>query len=250
MKKLFCFALFLTACAGEEKKTGAGEETKAETAIRDSVGCFAEIKKELILNDSALTFPIVILKDTTATHKIKACLTLLNVTGYSPEEIKQQKEDYKKDSLMQGLTDLNFEVTYNTNCLLSMSFFIGTMGAHASGFSAYYNFDVSTGDSVFIYKLLDETKINTLVKLCNDAIQKRIATSKKEHATDDFVLEQLTDKKFTRADLSVCYITNTHVVFVFNFGFPHVIQSAEPDNFIKIPREEFRKYLKINPYSL
>jgi hypothetical protein len=242
MKKPLIITLLLTACTGEVK-TVATEETKP---ITDSVTCSATVNKVLILNDSELLQPKIILADTNITATLNKYLEIEKIGFYTLKELKEQR----KDSFPMGLTALGYEITFNKNCLLSMTVYGETMGAYPSGYSLYFNFDLTTGDSVFIEKLLDETKINTLIKRCDDTIQKRIAECKAEHTgTDDgFILEQLVDKKFTRKELSDFYITETDVVFVYSFGFPHVIQGAEPDGFIKIPKGEFRQYLKTNPY--
>ena len=72
----------------------------------------------------------------------------------------------------------------------------------------------------------------------------------KQYADQDFILESLADKQFTRKELATFFVTSAEVVFFFDFGFAHAIQGTEPDGFIKIPRAEFRKYLKVNPYKV
>jgi hypothetical protein len=249
MKKLIVLALLFTACSGEIKNT-ATTETRSEATLVDSTTCSAVVNKGLILNDSELVLPKIKLEDPVISAKINKHFSLENLTGYALDEIKQQKEKFKQDSIPQGLTFLGYEITYNKDCLLSITINIETCGAYPSGYSDHYNFDLSTGDSIFILKLLDKTKINDLVKLCDDTIQNRIAAAKRESTCDDFISEQLADKKFTQAELADFFVTETDVVFVFHFGFPHVLQGAEPGNLIKIPRTEFRKYLQQNPYKL
>ena len=246
MKRLIALALLLTACSGEVKNT-ATTETKPVT---DSASCSAVMNKELVLNDSEFVLPKINVKDPTIVEKINKHFSLENLTGYALDEIKQQKEKFKQDSIPQGLTFLGYEITYNKDCLLSITINVETCGAYPSGYSEYYNFDLNTGDSVFIEKILDETKINALVKLCNDTIQNRIIAAKKESTCDDFISEQLEGKKFTQTELADFFVTETDIVFVFHFGFPHAILGAEPDGLVKISRTEFRKYLKVNPYKI
>jgi hypothetical protein len=246
MKRLITLTLLLSACSGEVKNT-ATTETKP---IGDSASCNAVVNKELVLNDSELVLPEISLKDSSIATKINKHFSLENLTGYVLDEVKQQKEKFKQDSIPQGLTFLGYEITYNKDCLFGIAINIETCGAYPSGYTEHYNFDLNTGDSIFIEKLLDKTKINDLVKLCNDTIQKRIAATKKEHECDDFILEQLEGKEFTRNEFADFYVTDTDVIFVYPFAFPHVLQGAEPDNLIKIPRADFRKYLQQNSYKL
>src|ERR1700745_2189875 len=143
MKKLIALALLFTACSGEVKNTVATEETKP---VNDSVSCTAVVNKELILNDSELILPKINLKDSVIENKINKHFSLENLTGYALDEIKQQKEKFKQDSVPQGLTFLGHEITYNKDCLLSITINIETCGAYPSGYSEHYNFDLNTGD--------------------------------------------------------------------------------------------------------
>ncbi|MGZ3864110.1 MAG: hypothetical protein ACXVPN_13455 [Bacteroidia bacterium] len=247
MRRLIIFSFLLSACNGEIRNDSVAGETKP---TRDTTSCSAAVGNELVLGDTTLVFPKINLNNTSASAKINRLLTVQRLSSYSLDELKENKEKYKTDSMLFGLTAAGYEITYNENCLLSIVINMETMGAYPSGFSAYRNFDLNTGDSVYLEKLLDETKINDLVKLCDDTLQRRIERCKKEYADQDFIIEQLIDKKFTRANLTDFYITATEVVLVYSFGFPHVIQGAEPDGLLKIKREDFRKYLKVNPFKI
>ncbi|MGZ3865320.1 MAG: hypothetical protein ACXVC6_06660 [Bacteroidia bacterium] len=248
MKKLiFCITAVLTACSGEVKNTTATEEPKP---VADTTACTATLTNDTILGDSTLIFPEIILPDTAIAEKINKRLTVQMISYYTIDELKEYKENFKKDSILFGLTAAGYEITYNENCLLSLTINMETMGAYPSGYSVYRNFDINTGDSISLEKMLDETKINDLIKLCDDTLQNRIERCRKEYADQDFIVEQLTGQQFTRKNLVNFYVTQTHVVLVYNFGFPHVIQGTEPDGFIKIARKDFRKYLKVNPYKI
>ena len=241
----------LSGCNNSTKNDAATEQQKSDATLKpDTAICTALIEKQLILDDSVIALPKIKLTNKIAEQKINAHFTLENITGYGLEEVKQQKEKFKQDSLPFGLTDLTFDVNYNKDCLLSLTFTIGTCGASPSSYSTYYNFDLTTGDSITYEKLLSAQKINELVQFCDKILQKRISDAKKQDNCDEMITAQLGGKKFTKESLANFFITENDFVFVYFFGFPHVILGAEPDGQIKISKIEMKKYLKENPYKL
>lgn len=248
MRKLIIITAFLlSACTGEVKKAVQTEEPKQAA---DSALCKAIIVNDTILGDTNLIFPVIKLADTAIAQKINKRLTVQVISYYTINELLEYKENYKKDSVLMGLTAAGYEITYNENCFLSLTINMETMGAYPSGYSVYRNFDINTGDSISLEKILDEAKINDLVKRCNDTLQQRITSREKILADQDFNTEELLSVSFKKENISVFYVTSADVVFVFDFSFPHAIQGTEPDGFIKIKREDFRKYLKVNPYKI
>jgi len=241
--KIICPLLLLSGCNNPTKNDSVTEKPDA-TLKSDTLICTALIEKQLILGDSVIILPKIKLTDKTVQQKINSHFTLENITGYNLEEAKQQKEKFKKDSIPFGLTDLNFEINYNKDCLLSLTFSIGTCGAYPSFYSSYYNFDLTTGDSVTYGKLLNEQKINELVLYCDKVLQKRISETKKEYPCDEIIAGQLEGKKFTEESLSNFFMTENDFVFVYFFAFPHVAKGAEPDGQITISKAEMKKYLK------
>lgn len=248
MKKvIFCITVILTACSSEVKNTAFIEDPKQ---VADTISCKALVVNDTIIGDTNLIFPRVKLPDSTVAEKINRHLTVQMLSYYTLDELKEYKENFKKDSILFGLTAAGYEITHNENCLLSLIINMETMGAYPSGFSMYRNFDLSTGDSVYLEKMLDGTQVKSLVKLCDDSLQQRIVNREKIPADEDFNIDELLKVSFKKENLRDFYVTNTDVIFFFDFGFPHAIQGTEPDGFIKIKREEFRKYLKVNPYKI
>src|ERR1700752_648879 len=100
VKRIIAITLILSACSGEVKNTTVVEKAKPET---DTVVCSAIVTNDLILGDTNLVFPKVKLKDSVIAKKINTHFSLENITGYQLDEIKQQKEDFKKDSVPQEI---------------------------------------------------------------------------------------------------------------------------------------------------
>ncbi len=242
--KIICLALLLSGCNDTTKNDSAAEKQKPDANQPDTLICSALVEKQLILSDSIIALPKIKLSNKAIEQKINAHFTVENISGYSLQEVKEQKEKFKQDSLPFGLTDLTFDVNYNKDCLLSLTFAIGTCGAYPSSYSTYYNFDLTTGDSITNEKLLRPDKINELVQYCDKILQQRISDAKKQDNCDDMITEQLEGKKFTKESLANFFITEDDFVFVYFFGFPHVILGAEPDGQIKISKAEMKKYLR------
>jgi hypothetical protein len=248
MKKVFYPAAIvgLLGCG----ESGNLKDTSAKNVQADTASCRTTVKSERVLDDSALTAAFVEMNDKSIAEKINRHIAAAYITGYSFEDLKEQKEKFKTDSIPFGLTDLSYEVNYNQDCLLSLTFNVGTCAAYPSYYSTYRNFDLNTGDSVALEKMLTTEGMAQLINYCDSVIQARIDSVKHTKDCDDVVSEQLEGKRFTKEDLPNYFVTKEHVVFSFVFGFPHVLLAAEPDGIIRVPRSQFRKYLKENPYKL
>src|SRR5436305_6732672 len=123
-----------------------------------------------------IIYPLVQLKDQIAQRRINQF-----IYGKILEEGESAyKELLHRKSL--GLTDLDYEVSYNQNNILSISIYIQESGgAHLVDNTTYFNFDLSTGESIGIDDLLDPQK--------RELFEKKVGLDKRDSLLEYKIIE-------------------------------------------------------------
>src|SRR5438876_476884 len=103
---IICLCVLLWSCS-EPVKDKPETSQKIEVPSFDSLSGKATVEKVIILNDTEIILPKIILRDSAIATKINNHFSLETVTGYTTEEVKQQKND----SIPSGLMNSEFEVT-------------------------------------------------------------------------------------------------------------------------------------------
>ena len=130
-----------------------------------------------------------------------------------------------------GITGIHFEVNYDQDDLLSLSFNVNTYGAYPDKYSFNQNVDVKTGNLIKIEDLTGKDKSDILTLL-----DQKLDVIKDSHPDDALVQTA----KFTRKDLDNFKITDQGIEYNYDFGFPHMTQAAEPSGLIRLTWDELR----------
>lgn len=166
------------------------------------------------------------------------------VTGYSPGEWKTSGDDW--------LREIDYAVTYNAHGLLSLAFSVSGSGAYPSTHQAYVVADLGTGRRLTARDLF---KPASLEELAAKVDRLRLAEVEKDlrehraHLEEDTAEGDLTatmelarQSFFVVEDLDTFRLEDKGVTFVYDFGFPHVIQALEPSGEYFLSYEELRPY--------
>lgn len=210
------------------------------------------------------SFPLVYAKSKTATEKINMCLqsfilnnerviTDANIVFTNSRYIGYINEDSTGQS---GYTGISYITELNTPNVLSLSFFIESMGAYPENYHQYFNLNGNTGDIItakdlFTSKGIEEIKqlllrerkkritewINEMDTIYNDRndsvwIRERLADCNKDAGEDDFIIKK------------------GHIIFWKEYCFPHVARPYDTDLDVTFSYKRLTKFLSIKGKKL
>lgn len=160
----------------------------------------------------------------------------------------------KEETSATWLETLDYEVNHNGNGILDITLRMDGTGAYPDYSAKNLVVDLKTGNRV---KFADVFKPEMLGKLAT-MINKKLAAEKKEiferieedkDATKedkDSLKEQVGGLKFTAENFDEFSINAKGVTFLYDAGFPHVIQALEPEGRYFFSYNELKPFIKTN----
>ncbi len=140
-----------------------------------------------------------------------------------------------------GIVYTNFNVNYDKNNSLSITFHVGSSGAYLSQFSFTKNIDINKGVLLSISDFTDKSEteiltiLNNKLQLVKDNVIQELI-SQEEY--NDYFNELIQRGEFTEEDLNYFRITDEGIAYNFNFGFPHAFRIFEPNGLITLTWDE------------
>jgi hypothetical protein len=155
-----------------------------------------------------------------------------------PLIIKEEMDEY------QWLEDADFEVVYNKDGALAIQLSVEGSAAYPSGSTKTVVVDTRTGSRVRPADVF--VNLKGLAAMVRREQKKEIAASmkelRKENEADPESLFEGAD--FKTANLDWFSISDKGVTFVYEYGFPHVIQALQPSGQFTFTWRQLRPYLK------
>lgn len=147
-----------------------------------------------------------------------------------------------------GITNLDYEVTFENKDVISLKLFYETEAAYPSSFQQWLTLNKHTGIAYPLSAEIDQKGRNRLFKMYADTLLTRIAQDKIARTDEDSVTydELKTNiNQLESGELFSKYIfTDKGIVLSIEAILPHVVQDMEPDDDLFIP------YTKLKPYIL
>lgn len=146
---------------------------------------------------------------------------------------------------IQWLEEASFDINYNKNGLLDISLMIEGSAAYPSGSTRYVVVDLKTGTQIKPSDVF--VNLPALVAECKKAQEKEVQNAmveiKKDNPEEDpKSLFENTD--FKVADLKEFTISDEGITFLYDYGFPHVIQALQPDGRYFFSWKEMKPFIK------
>lgn len=173
-------------------------------------------------------YPIVTgLDNPQALQKLQSTLAVKNVFGTTMDE-------YRGDS---WLIEFDYKVVYNKNYLLDIAFTQSGMAAYPDTQTKNFVINLRTGAVITAGESFNKRMAPKLAQMIDAKLQSEIRGLIKEIANDkelgnderDSLKSTLSELKFTEENLNEFEVSNTGITFLFDAGFPHVIQALQPD---------------------
>ena len=151
------------------------------------------------------------------------------------------------------LSELFYKVNYNKNGVLDIALTQEGVGAYPDGSTINLLVDLKTGEHV---KFKDAFKADSLAEFAK-MVNAKLETEKMElvqrinkgefsdsggKEADDALKEQINNLNFTAETFDQFTISDKGITIIYDAGFPHVIQAAQPDG------EYFFIWAQVKPF--
>ena len=201
------------------------------------------VKEQPHRKRATVSYPIVKsgVSDPVVLGRVRSLLNVKNIFDSSLEE-------YRQDT---WLSEFDYTVNYNKNFILDITFSQEGSGAYPDTHHKHLAINLKTGR---VIKVTDVFKHDTLEKLA-EMIDKRLQADLKETVdqVDQYesidaeekasVPELYRDLRFQVKDLNEFIINDEGITFLYDAGFPHVVQAYEPAEQYKFSYAELVTYL-------
>ena len=156
-----------------------------------------------------------------------------------------------------SLSELSYKVNYNKNGILDIALTQETMAAYPDQSTRNLIIDLKTGEAVKFSDVFKSDALDNLAEMVNskltvekNAMIARIdkgefnegGTADKE--ANDAVKEQLRGLEFTAGTFDEFSISDKGLTIIYDAGFPHVIQAAQPDGRYFFTWAELKPFIK------
>lgn len=204
------------------------------------------------------------LDDKNVSSKVNQIISFKNITGIT-------KQDY-----CDGFEGGDYQINYDKNNVLSISFFTSWMGAYPSEANINYVINLTNGEVIKPSDIFYPNKISDLVSLLNTKLQANVQqgldfakqqnpSGQEGQCSEQYVNEGLRQGKGWYADYSTfteqnliasdsingetpqyasLKITANGIEFIYDFGFAHVIQACEPNGVIALTYSQLKNYIR------
>lgn len=190
---------------------------------------------------AVVNYPFVSgIADRNVLAKVRALLEIKNVFGTS---LAQYRED-------AWLTELDYKVNYNSNDILDISFREEGVGAYPDTNHKHFAIDLKTGEVIKAADAFEPGSLQRLAALVNEKLRAEVAAQvaavEGDKDTDaegkEALKEQLRGLTFGVENLEEFEVGDTGVTFLYDAGFPHVIQALQPEG------RYFFSYRQLKPF--
>ncbi|MEO6392254.1 MAG: hypothetical protein ABIP75_10410 [Pyrinomonadaceae bacterium] len=186
-----------------------------------------------------ITYPRVKAPTPALSRKIEATIDPVTVLGLN---LKDEMND------IQWLEEAGYEVNYNKNGILSMTLSANGTAAYPDGFERYVAVELKTG--VRIQPGDAFTDLPGLAAMVRKTQKAEIAAAlveiKKEDPETEDPASLFKDSDFTTKELKEFTIGDNGVTFIYDYGFPHVIQALQPEGHYFMTWQQLKPFLKTN----
>lgn len=156
--------------------------------------------------------------------------------------------EYRADT---WIDEFDYQVNYNRNFILDITFTQNGMAAYPDGQTRHFAINLKTGNVIKASDVFKPQALKILTAMVDRKLQEEIKGILKDNANSSdtteekqSVREQLEALKFQASNLNDFSISDKGVTFLYDAGFPHVIQALEPVGQYFFSYAELRSYIK------
>jgi len=157
-------------------------------------------------------------------RKVRALLQVKNIFDTSLEE-------YRSDSWLE---EFDYEVNYNRNYILDITFTQTGTAAYPDTHTKHLAINLKTGNLIKARDVFKPASLKTLAGMVDRKLQDEIRKTQAENSNDmsqderESMKEMYSNLRFGVEHLDEFSINDKGITFLYDAGFPHVVQALEP----------------------
>jgi len=163
---------------------------------------------------------------------------------FDGDDLQAEIKNYK--SCGCGITALNYEVTFESDAVISIILYFDTMAAYPDEYQKYLTFNIKTGEVYPIGKEISVNGLKWIFDSYKSTVRKRIIKDKEgnpDEDIDDFNELKTTIDSLGSQELFGKYVfTKKGIKLSTERILPHVVQAFEPDRDLIIPYDKLKIY--------
>lgn len=146
----------------------------------------------------------------------------------------------------QWIEEATYKVNYNKNGILDITLSVSGSGAYPSSYDRTVLVDLATGNRVRPADVF--VNLSGLAAKCRRIqqaeVKRSLADIKKNEPDAEDPESLFAETKFTAENLKEFSLNDRGVAFLYDYGFPHVLQGLQPDGRYFIPWSEMKPFIK------
>ncbi len=197
--------------------------------------------KEFAAKETVVRYPVVAgLKNNVVLKRVQRAIDLKTIIGQSLTELQQDERPW--------LTDFGYNVNYNQNNILDLTYTISGVGAYPTKDLRRLSIDLKTGRILQSKNIFRPDKTKELTETIEAMMQKEIQTKiiELQKEAPDFKPDIFAKHRFRSKDLHDFTIGKEGITFHYIFGFPHAIKAAEPTGAYFISYDKLSSYIRLD----
>lgn len=175
-------------------------------------------------------------------RKVRSSLEFKNIFGTSLAE-------YRADT---WLSEFDYEVNYNRNFILDITFMQSGIAAYPDTHTKHFAISLKTGDVIKARDVFKAAALRSLAELVDRKLQQEINETRRDVLQQpdttaeekQSLQEQFSQLKFQPENLDEFSISDKGITFLYDAGFPHVIQALEPVGKYFFSYAELRSFIR------
>ena len=186
---------------------------------------------------ATITYPVVLgPRNSEVLRKVRALFDFKNIFGISLAE-------YRADA---WLSEFEYEVNYNRDYILDITFMQNGMGAYPDGGYKHFAINLRNGELIRAADAFDPAAHEKLAAMVDEKLQAENRDTVRDVGSEDRATaeELLKDLKFKTSNLDEFSVSDKGVTFLFDAQFPHVVQAFEPAGRYFFSYEELKPYIR------
>jgi hypothetical protein len=191
---------------------------------------------------AAIKYPWISgLTDTRVLRRVQSILQVKNVFDSSVAE-------YRQDNWLE---EFSYEVNYNKNYILDITFTQSGSGAYPDTQTKHFTINLKNGSVIKASDAFVSDKLESLAGLVRNKLQtelkqilKDLAESKSDAEDIRIAKEAQEALEYKLADLDEFSVGDKGITFLYDAGYPHVIQAFEPEGRYSFSYAELKPFIK------
>lgn len=192
---------------------------------------------------AVVAYPVVTVpRNPEVSRRVRALLDFENLFGSS---LKEYREDV-------WLTELDYEVNYNADSLLDVTFRQSGSGAYPDDHQKHFLINLNNGNVVKAADAFEADKLSSLAAAVDRKLQNELSELQAEQSKDknadpqdrESIKQAYENLKFDVSNLDEFSLDRKGITFLYDAGFPHVIQALAPVGRYAFTFAELKPYIK------